>query len=115
MQLAILPLQIANPTIFYSHLTACHGKFKKLNLKVETKMHAKMVPQRKITPSWTKFNKAQKIFKLILYSKFSRIACTKFITAYQAKVLEISDAGQKNDERQKRPKVPKRGRKRFPE
>jgi hypothetical protein len=54
-----------------------------------------MVPQRKTIFSWTKFNKVQKIFKLILYSKFCTIACTKFITAYRAKVLEISDAGQK--------------------
>jgi hypothetical protein len=44
----------------------CHGKFKKLNLKVETKM----VPRRKTIPSWTKFNKVQKIFNLILYSIF---------------------------------------------
>ena len=34
----------------------CHGKFKKLSLKVETKM----VPQRKTIPSRTKFNKVQK-------------------------------------------------------
>jgi hypothetical protein len=69
----------------------CHGKFKKLSLKVETKM----VPQRKTIPSWTKFNKVQNIFTWILYSKFRRIACTKFITAYRAKVLERGDAGQK--------------------
>ena len=54
-----------------------------------------MVPQRKTIPSWTKFHKVQKIFTWILYSKFYRIACTKFITAYRAKVLEIGDARQK--------------------
>ena len=37
----------------------CHGKFKKLSLKVEIKM----VPQRKTNPSWTKFNKVQKHFR----------------------------------------------------
>ena len=67
-----------------------------------------MVPQRKTIFSWTKFNKVQKIFKLILYSKFCTIACTKFITAYRAKVLEIGDAGQKKRREAKTAKTAKK-------
>jgi hypothetical protein len=40
-------------------------------------------------PFCTKFNKVQNIFKLILYSKFCRVAGTKFFTAYRAKVPKI--------------------------
>ena len=67
-----------------------------------------MVPQRKTIFSWTKFNKVQKIFKLILYSKFCTIACTKFITAYRAKVLEIGDAEQKKRQQAKTVKTAKK-------
>ena len=67
-----------------------------------------MVPQRKTIPSWTKFNKVQKYSRWILCSKFHRIACAKFITAYRAKVLEIGDAGQKNRREAKTAKTAKK-------
>jgi hypothetical protein len=87
-----------------------HGKFKKLSLKVETKM----VPQRKTIPSWTKFNKVQKILGEFYIANFVGLhTCTKVITAYQAKVLEIGDAGQKKRQEAKTAKTAKNREERF--
>jgi hypothetical protein len=67
-----------------------------------------MVPQRKTIPSWTKFNKVQFFFRWILYSELCRIACTKIITAYEAKVLEIGDAEQQKRREAKTAKTAKK-------
>jgi hypothetical protein len=53
-----VPKQSADPS--------CHGKFKKLSLKVETKM----VPQRKKIPFRTKFNKVQNISREFYIANF---------------------------------------------
>jgi hypothetical protein len=42
-----------------------------------------------VIPFCTKFNKVQKIFKFILYSKFLTITGTKIFTAYRAKVPKL--------------------------